>query len=271
MSRIQTRFAQLKGRPGLVTFIAAGDPDFETCQSLLNALPGAGADIIELGMPFTDPAADGPAIQAASLRALKNGASMAKTLKLVQGFRLQDKETPIILMGYFNPVYSWGVERFAKDAAAAGVDGVIIVDLPPEEAGELVPHTKAAGLDFIVLTTPTTGDIRLPTVLENASGFIYYVSIAGVTGADAAKDNDVQRAMERIRRHTDLPVAVGFGVKTAENVRATGAIADAVVVGSAIVSELAAHLDPSGQAKAGLVESVTAFVGELAKGLSRRD
>lgn len=271
MSRIQTRFAQLKkeGRPGLVTFIAAGDPDQATCQALLDALPAAGADIIELGMPFTDPMADGPAIQEASLRALNAGASLAKTLDMVRGFRTQNKETPIVLMGYYNPIYIWGAERFAKDAVAAGVDGIIIVDLPPEEAGEMVPHAKAAGLDFIVLTTPTTDDIRLPTVLANASGFVYYVSIAGVTGAAAAKSSDVKVAVERIRRHTDLPIAVGFGIKTAENVRDVGMCADAAVVGSAIVSKLAAQLDPSNRAMPGLIEDVTAFVGELAKGVRR--
>ncbi len=238
MSRIARRFATLKteNRAGLVTFIMAGDPDRAASQAMLNGLPTAGADLIELGMAFTDPMADGPAIQLAGQRALAAGATLAATLAMVAEFRRTDDDTPIILMGYYNPIYAWGAEKFAADAARAGVDGLIIVDLPPEEAGELVPFLKAAGIDFIVLTTPTSDDARLPVVLANASGFVYYVSIAGITGTGSASHTAIDEAVTRIRRHTDLPICVGFGIKTAEQAAEVARIAEGAVVGSAIVS-----------------------------------
>lgn len=268
MSRIQTRFAKLKaeGRAGLVTFITAGDPDLDTAQAILNGLPGAGADLIELGMPFSDPMADGPAIQDASIRALKAGATLASTLAMVENFRRQDNDTPIILMGYYNPIYAMGPETFCDRARAAGVDGLIIVDLPPEEAEELAEPLRRRGLDFIFLAAPTTNEARLPAILAQAGGFLYYVSITGVTGTASAKSVDVRAAIDRLRRHTDLPLAVGFGIKTAAQVAEIAKVADAAVVGSAIVSTLAAHLDPSGRPKADLVPTLLAFVGELAKG-----
>lgn len=268
MSRIQTRFTKLKaeGRAGLVTFITAGDPDPDTAQAILNGLPGAGADLIELGMPFSDPMADGPAIQEASIRALKAGATLASTLAMVENFRRQDNDTPIILMGYYNPIYAMGPEIFCDRAQAAGVDGVIVVDLPPEEAEELAGPLRRRGLDFIFLTAPTTNEERLPAILAQAGGFLYYVSITGVTGTASAKSVDVRAAIDRLRRHTDLPLAVGFGIKTAIQVAEIAKVADAAVVGSAIVSTLAAHLDPSGRPKADLVPALLAFVGELAKG-----
>ena len=241
MSRIEKRFAQLKAenRAALVSFIMAGDPDRAACQTLLNALPAAGADLIELGMPFTDPMADGPAIQLAAQRALAAGGSLHQTLDMVAEFRKTDGTTPIILMGYYNPIYAWGAEAFAADAAKAGVDGLIIVDLPPEEAGELVPYLKAVDIDFIVLTTPTSDDARLPVVLANASGFVYYVSIAGITGTASATRGAIAEAVSRIRRHTDLPVCVGFGIKTPEQAAEVAGLADGAVVGSAIVAALA--------------------------------
>lgn len=268
MSRIQTRFAKLKaeGRAGLVTFITAGDPDPDTAQAILNGLPGAGADLIELGMPFSDPMADGPAIQEASIRALKAGATLASTLAMVERFRRQDADTPIILMGYYNPIYAMGPKTFCDRALAAGVDGLIVVDLPPEEAEELADPLRRRGLDFIFLTAPTTGEARLPAILAQAGGFLYYVSITGVTGTASAKSVDVRAAIDRLRRHTDLPLAVGFGIKTAAQVAEIAKVADAAVVGSAIVSTLAAHLDPLGRPKAELVPALLAFVGELAKG-----
>lgn len=268
MSRIQTRFAKLKaeGRAGLVTFITAGDPDHDTAQAILNGLPGAGADLIELGMPFSDPMADGPAIQEASIRALKAGATLASTLAMVENFRRQDNDAPIILMGYYNPIYAMGPEIFCDRALAAGIDGVIVVDLPPEEAEELAGPLRRRGLDFIFLTAPTTNEERLPAILAQAGGFLYYVSITGVTGTASAKSVDVRAAIDRLRRHTDLPLAVGFGIKTAAQVAEIAKVADAAVVGSAIVSTLAAHLDPSGRPKADLVPALLAFVGELAKG-----
>lgn len=267
--RIARRFAALKdeGRAGLVTFITAGDPDAEASRAVLHGLPGAGADLIELGMPFTDPMADGPAIQASSLRALHSGATTRKTLELVRGFRGSDADTPIILMGYYNPIYSYGVDRFLADAKAAGVDGLIIVDLPPEEDEELCLPAMKAGVNFIRLATPTTDDKRLPTVLRNTSGFVYYVSIAGITGTASADNSAVAAAVERFKRHTDLPVAVGFGIKTPEQAAEVARVADAAVVGSAIVTRLAEGLDETGKAKPGAVEDVLGFVRDLAAGV----
>ena len=267
-TRIDRRMAKLKqeGRPALVTYFMGGDPDYATSLSIMQALPGAGADIIELGMPFSDPMADGPAIQEAGLRALHAGQTLVKTLSLVSDFRKSDDKTPVVLMGYYNPIYVHGVERFLKDAKAAGVDGLIIVDLPPEEAEELAEPLRRRGLDFIFLAAPTTNEARLPAILAQAGGFLYYVSITGVTGTASAKSVDVRAAIDRLRRHTDLPLAVGFGIKTAAQVAEIAKVADAAVVGSAIVSTLAAHLDPSGRPKADLVPTLLAFVGELAKG-----
>lgn len=264
MSRIQARFAKLRGenRAALVTFITAGDPERATSQALLDGMPAAGADIIELGMPFTDPMADGPVIELAAGRALKAGGSLKATLEMVAAFRKTDGETPIILMGYYNPVYAWGPEKFAKDAAAAGVDGLIIVDLPPEEADELVPHLKAAGIDFIVLTTPTSDDSRLPVVLANASGFVYYVSIAGITGTASAAQSAIDEAVARIRRHTDLPVCVGFGIKAPAQAAEVARVADGAVVGSAIVSVLADNIG-----KPSAVSAPLALVKDLAEGV----
>src|SRR5471032_3160658 len=244
-TRIDIRFAALRqeGRAALVTFITAGDPDLATSLDILRALPAAGADIIEIGMPFTDPMADGPAIQASGLRALKGGQTMRRTLGLVADFRKGDATTPIILMGYYNPVYVYGVEAFLRDAKAAGVDGLIIVDLPPEEDSELCLPALAAGLNFIRLATPTTDDARLPAVLAHTSGFVYYVSITGITGAAAPDFAKVAAAICRIKAHTSLPVAVGFGVKNAGSAAAIAAHADGVVVGSAIVEALRASLD----------------------------
>ena len=241
MSRIDARFAALKaeGRAGLITFITAGDPDHETCARLLAGLPAAGADVIELGMPFTDPMADGPSIQAANLRALATGASVRKTLDLVRGFRKQDNTTPIVLMGYFNPLSAYGVDAFLADAKQAGVDGLIIVDLPPEEDDELCLPAIQAGLHFIRLATPTTDDARLPAVLANTSGFLYYVSIAGITGAAAPDSDVVGAAVARIKRHTDLPVGVGFGIRDGKRAAEIARVADAAVVGSALVERVA--------------------------------
>ncbi len=268
-TRIDRRFATLKqqGRGGLVTFITAGDPDHETSLALLKGLPGAGADVIELGMPFTDPMADGPAIQAAGLRALNNGARMTRTLDMVRAFRQGDDETPLVLMGYYNPIYSYGVERFLADARNAGVDGLIVVDLPPEEDGELCQPALKAGVNFIRLTTPTTDDARLPAVLANISGFVYYVSVTGITGAGSASNAAIDEAVARLRRHTDLPLAVGFGITTPEAAAAVARVADAAVVGSAIVRQIEANLDADGKPTAGLVENVLDFVKALADGV----
>ena len=264
-TRIDRRFAALKkeGRAALVTFIMAGDPDYDTSLAVAKALPKAGADIIELGMPFTDPMADGPAIQAAGLRALKAGQRMTRTLSLVRDFRKDDDETPIILMGYYNPIYIYGSERFLADAKAAGVDGLIIVDLPPEEDEELCLPALKAGLNFIRLATPTTDDKRLPKVLTNTSGFVYYVSVTGVTGTAAPDTSKVTGAVARIKRHTRLPVAVGFGVKTAQQARAIAEGADGVVVGSALVDALFKSLDKTGKAGPGTVNAVTQMVSVL--------
>jgi tryptophan synthase alpha chain len=267
--RIAKRFAALKaaGRGGLVTFLTAGDPDHDTFEEILLGLPAAGADLIELGMPFSDPMADGPAIQASSLRALKAGANMARTLDLVRSFRATDDETPIVLMGYYNPIYSYGVDRFLSDAKAVGVDGLIVVDLPPEEDDELCVPALQSGLNFIRLATPTTDDERLPTVLQNTSGFVYYVSVLGITGTKAAAEAEVKQAVERLQRHTDLPIAVGFGIRTAQAVREIASTADAAVVGTAIVTRVADDLDVSGRPSPGLAGRIHEFVRELSSGL----
>lgn len=268
-TRIDTRFAALEreGRAALVTFVTAGDPDFATSRAILEALPGAGADVIELGMPFTDPMADGPAIQASSQRALKRGQTLAKTLDLVRLFRAGDDATPIVLMGYYNPVFVYGVERFLADAKAAGVDGLIVVDLPPEEDEELCLPALRAGLSFIRLATPTTDDKRLAAVLRNTSGFVYYVSITGVTGTAAPDAARVGEAVARIKRHTELPVAVGFGVRTAADARAIAAVADGVVVGSALVDAVRASLAVGGGPGERTVSGVTELVASLAEGV----
>ena len=268
-TRIDRRFAALKseGRAALITFLMAGDPDPKTSLALVKALPNAGADLIELGMPFTDPMADGPAIQAAGLRALASGQNMIKTLSLVRAFRKTDDATPIVLMGYFNPIYVYGVDRFLADAKAAGVDGLIVVDLPPEEDDELCRPARKAGLNFIRLATPTTNDKRLPAVLAQASGFVYYVSITGITGSAAPDVSKVAAAVARIRRHTALPIAVGFGVRTAKDARAIAKGADAVVVGSALVNAVKASLNAKGKATGRTVKAVAALVAELAKGM----
>jgi len=268
-TRIDRRFEDLarQNRAALVTFVMAGDPDLTTSLAILKALPRAGADVIELGMPFTDPMADGPAIQAAGLRALKAGTTLAKTLALAADFRKGDASTPLVLMGYYNPVYVYGVEAFLRDAKAAGVDGLIIVDLPPEEDTELCLPALAAGLNFIRLATPTTDEARLPAVLTHTSGFVYYVSITGITGAAAPDPAKVASAVGRIKAHTRLPVAVGFGVKNAGSAAAIAAHADGVVVGSAIVEALRASLDSHGKATGKSVEAVEGLVAEIAKGI----
>ena len=270
-TRIERRFAALKSanRGGLVTFITAGDPNYELSLDLVRQLPAAGADVIELGMPFTDPMADGPAIQASSLRALRTGMTLKRSLQLVTEFRKGDNDTPIILMGYYNPIYSYGVPAFLKDAKAAGVDGLIVVDLPPEEDEELCLPALKAGLNFIRLATPTTDDKRLPAVLRNTSGFVYYVSIAGITGTRSAANADVSAAVARLKRHTDLPVAVGFGIKTADQAAEIAKVADAAVVGSALVSRIGAHVDDSGAASPQGVTETLALVRELAAGVRR--
>ncbi|MCW8915112.1 MAG: tryptophan synthase subunit alpha [Magnetovibrio sp.] len=270
-TRLGKRFAALKaeGRAALVTFVTAGDPDAQTGLKILQGLPGAGADIIELGMPFSDPMADGPSIQASSQRALAAGMTMKQTLDQVRTFRTQDNDTPIVLMGYYNPVYFYGVEKFVADAKEAGVDGLIIVDLPPEEESELCLPALKGGINFIYLTAPTTDDKRLPRVLENASGFVYYVSITGVTGTASAAKADVDAAVSRIRRHTDLPVAVGFGITTPEGAADVASVADAAVVGSAIVNRVRDNLDEQGRAKPGLVDEVLNFTKKLADGVRK--
>ena len=251
MSRIAARFEALKreGRAGFVTYLQAYDPDPACSMAILRGLPGAGADLIEVGVPFSDPMADGPSIQKAAQRALKAGATLAGVLAMVRDFRAEDDETPVVLMGYYNPVLSYGLERFCRDAAASGVDGLIVVDVPPEEAGEIAPHARDAGLDLIRLIAPTTGEARLPRVLAATSGFVYYVSIAGITGTRSATAEHLAEAVPRIRRHTDLPVAIGFGIRTPQQAAEAARLADAVVVGSALVDTLAAGLDEDGRAR----------------------
>lgn len=270
--RIEKRFQALKrdGRPGLVTFVTAGDPNVETSLNIIQKLPAAGSDIIEIGMPFSDPMADGPAIQASSQRALASGMTLEATLDLVQSFRTGDSETPVVLMGYYNPIYSFGVERFLEEIKIAGVDGIIIVDLPPEEDRELCIPARKAGLDWIRLATPTTDDERLPAVLSNASGFIYYVAIMGITGTKSANQEEVRAGVARLRNHTDLPISVGFGIKNPESARAIGDTADAVVVGSAIVDIISANLSIEGKPMPQLVEYVLEFVEKLSRGIRQK-
>lgn len=268
-ARLTRRFNELKQakRAGLVTFITAGDPDLDTSAAILHGLPAAGADIIELGMPFSDPMADGPAIQSANQRALTAGITLRKTLDMATAFRAHDARTPLILMGYYNPIYRYGNQRFIDDALSAGVDGLIIVDLPAEEDDELCHPCMTAGLHWIRLTTPTTDDARLQRVLANSSGFVYYVSIAGITGTRSADQSAVKNAVARIRRQTDLPVAVGFGIKTPRQVAQTAAIADAAVVGSAVIEQIAAGIKKPSR-KNQIAADVHRFVGELASGLT---
>jgi tryptophan synthase alpha chain len=269
MTRIDTRFAELKkqGRSAFITFLMAGDPDPATALEIIKALPKAGADIIEIGMPFTDPMADGPAIQAAGLRALKAGMTLKKTLAMVREFRKDDATTPLVLMGYYNPIYIYGVDKFLVDAKAAGVDGLIIVDLPPEEDAELCLPAMQAGLNFIRLATPTTDDKRLPAVLANTSGFVYYVSITGITGSASADTAVVGEAVARIKRLTKLPVCVGFGIRTPEAARGIAQHADGAVVGTALVDALRASLDAEGRATAKTVDAVADLVAALAQGV----
>ena len=268
-SRIDRRFAALRaeGRAGLVAFVTAGDPDRETATEILRGLPAAGADVIELGMPFSDPMADGPSIQASSLRALKSGMTLKGVLNMVRGFRAEDPDTPIVLMGYYNPIYHFGVEAFLEAAVAAGVDGLIVVDLPPEEDEEFCIPAIRAGLHFIRLATPTTDDARLPAVLTRTGGFLYYVSIMGITGTRAVDAAAVEQAVTRLKRHTDLPIAVGFGIKTPEQAAEIAKVADAAVVGSAIVDAVKAGLDEEGHARDGLAATVLGLVAELADGV----
>ena len=268
-SRIERRFAQLaaEGRGGLITFLTAGDPNPAVAAEILAGLPAAGADLIELGMPFSDPMADGPAIQASSLRALRAGMTLAKTLAQVRAFRQDDSETPIILMGYYNPIHSYGTAAFLDDARSAGVDGLIIVDLPPEEDDELCQPAIEAGIHWIRLATPTTDDQRLPTVLSNTGGFVYYVSIMGITGTRSADTGVVGAAVKRLKSHTDLPVAVGFGIKTPEQAAAITAVADAAVVGSALVEQIKAGLDAEGKPGPAVAGDLLALVRSLAEGV----
>ena len=268
-TRIDRRFADLRteGRAALVTFLMGGDPDPKSSLELISALPAAGADVIEIGMPFTDPMADGPSIQAAGLRALKAGMMLKKVLQLVTDFRAKNNDTPIVLMGYYNPIYVYGVDRFLEDAKRAGVDGLIVVDLPPEEDAELCVPALKAGLNFIRLATPTTDDKRLPKVLTNTSGFVYYVSITGITGAATPDYSKVATAVKRIKAHTDLPIAVGFGVKNAQSAKEIAQSADGVVVGSALVDALKRSLDAQDRATADTVKAVTTLVADIASGV----
>ena len=270
-TRIDAKFAALKkeGRAAFISFLTAGDPDLDTSLKIIKGLPDAGADIIEIGIPFSDPMADGPAIQASSGRALSRGQTLSKTLGMVADFRIGDDITPIVLMGYYNPIYKYGVDKFLVDAKKAGVDGLIIVDLPPEEENELCMPALRAGINFIYLTAPTTTDARLGRVLEHASGFVYYVSITGITGTRSANVADVGAAVARIRKQTDLPVAVGFGINTAQAVKEIAGVADAAVVGSALVNTLQAGLDGGGNATPTLVEDVLSFASELASGVRK--
>ena len=268
--RLEARFAALKaeGKTGLVTFITAGDPEPGISQQVLNGLPAAGADVIEIGMPFTDPMADGPAIQASSQRALAAGMTLAKTLAMVANFREQDKTTPIVLMGYYNPIYRYGVDRFITDALAAGVDGLIVVDLPPEEDDELCLPARAAGLDFIRLVTPTSDAARLPVVLGTASGFVYYVAITGITGTRSAAADTISAAYSRISATTDLPIVTGFGIRTAGQAGEAASLSDGAVVGSAVVDIIADNLGADGRGTPDIVSKIAAFVSDLAKGVA---
>jgi tryptophan synthase alpha chain len=269
VSRIERRFAQLKqeGRAGLVIYLMAGDPDPDTSLALFEGVAEAGADLIEIGMPFSDPMADGPSIQAAGLRALKAGATLRSTLAMVRRLRERDADTPFVLMGYYNPIYRYGAEAFAKDAVAAGVDGAIIVDLPPEEDAELAGPARAAGLDLVRLATPTSDEARLPAVVNHASGFIYYVAIAGITGTRSADAAAVRAAIQRLRKFTKLPVAAGFGIKNPAQAADVAKAADAAAIGTVIVDRLALNLDPDGRAKPGLVDAVLADIRALAAGV----
>ena len=271
--RIANRFAALKrtGRGGLVTFVTAGDPDADTSMQILRRLPAAGADLIEIGMPFTDPMADGPAIQASSLRALNGGQTLARTLDMAGQLRRADAEVPIVLMGYFNPIHAYGPDRFLGDAIAAGVDGLIIVDLPPEEDEALCVSAIAAGINWVRLATPTTDEGRLPKVLANASGFVYYVSILGITGTKSVMIEATAAAVRRLRAVTSLPVAVGFGIKTPEQAAEVARVADAAVVGSALVQRVSDNLDGHGSAGPGLVPAVVDFVRGLADAVAGRN
>jgi tryptophan synthase alpha chain len=269
VSRIERRFASLrqKGRTGLVTYLTAGDPDPDTSARLFGGLAAAGADLIEIGMPFSDPMADGPVIQEAGQRALKQGMTLRRTLALVHELRRADEATPIVLMGYYNPIYRYGPETFSRDAVAAGVDGVIVVDLPPEEDAELTAPARAAGLDFVRLATPTSDEHRLPRIVEHASGFIYYVAVAGITGTRSADAADVAAAVTRLRRFTPLPIAVGFGIRTPQQAAEVARAADAAVVGTALVQRLALDLNPDNTAKPSLIDAVLTEVRALAQGM----
>jgi tryptophan synthase alpha chain len=269
VSRIERRFAALReeGRAGLVTYLTAGDPDPDTSARLFGGLAAAGADLIEIGMPFSDPMADGPVIQEAGQRALKVGMSLRRTLALVRELRRADEATPIVLMGYYNPIYRYGSESFAQDAVAAGVDGVIVVDLPPEEDAELTMPARAAGLDLIRLATPTSDDRRLPLIVEHATGFIYYVAVAGITGTRSADAASVAAAVTRLRRFTQLPIAVGFGIRTPQQAAEVARAADAAAIGTALVQRLALNLNPDNTAKPGLVDAVLADIRALAQGV----
>jgi tryptophan synthase alpha chain len=269
VTRIEERFATLRreGRAGLITYLTCGDPDAESFAQILAGLPQAGADLIEVGVPFSDPMADGPAIQAGGLRALKAGMTLAKVLTIVRGFRAKDDRTPIVLMGYYNPIEHYGVAKFLADAKEAGVDGLIVVDLPPEHDEELCLPAKAAGLDFIRLATPTTDDKRLPQVLKNTQGFLYYVAVAGVTGTKSAEGDVITAAVTRLKKHTDLPIAVGFGIRTPAQAAAVAKVADAAVVGSALVDRVASSLDAHGKATPELVGAVLGDVSALSKGV----
>jgi tryptophan synthase alpha chain len=264
MSRLQARFAELKeqNRAALVTFVTGGDPNYDASLAILKGLPAAGADVIELGMPFTDPMADGPAIQLANIRALDNGQDLAKTLQMVREFREGEQVTPLVLMGYFNPIHKYGVERFIAEAVASGVDGLIVVDLPPEHNVDLCDPAQVAGLDFIRLTTPTTDDNRLPKVLNGSSGFVYYVSVAGVTGAGAATLDHVEQAVTRLRRHTDLPLCIGFGIRTPEHAATIARLAEGVVVGSALIDQIA-----NATSDAQAIDGVLSLCSALAEGV----
>jgi len=269
MTRIERRFARLReeGRAGLVIYLTAGDPDPETSLRLFQGLAGAGADLIEIGMPFSDPMADGPAIQAAGQRALKAGMTLRKTLAMVRALREADPDTPYVLMGYYNPIYRYGADAFARDAVAAGVDGAIVVDLPPEEDAELAAPARAAGLSIVRLATPTSDEARLPAIVGGAGGFLYYVAITGITGTSSADAASVNAAVARLRRFTGLPIAVGFGIKTPAQAAEVAKAADAAVVGSALVDRLSLNLEPDGRAKPGLVDAVLGDIRALAAGV----